>query len=161
MPNHGLHAIAALPRLPCKPRIIASGPQPSRPGPPTMFEIDHLILRVRNTSASVQFYRQLLGLRHEGRAGPFEVLRVNEGSTLDLLAEAPKDSLHLAFRLDRAAFEAVHARLRRMGIAFGGDPWLRDGRAAQQQGAHGWAEALYFYDPDHHNIEVRTHEQTR
>ena len=124
-----------------------------------MLKIDHLILRVSDAKASVQFYQRLLGLHHDGSAAPFEVLRVNDDSTLDLLAEPPKDPAHLAFCLDRHAFEGVRERLQAMGVPFGGDPFVRDGRSASQFGARGWAEALYFSDPDRHNIEVRTHDQ--
>lgn len=45
-----------------------------------------------------------------------------------------------------------------IGIPYGGDPFSRDGRSALQPGARGWAEAIYFFDPDRHNIEVRTHD---
>lgn len=123
-----------------------------------MFQIDHLILRVRDAKVSVNFYRRLLGLGYEGSAAPFEVLRVNDGSTLDLLAEAPKDPMHLAFCLDRSAFEGVRERLQAMAVPFGGGPFVRDGRSAAQWGARGRAEALYFFDPDRHNIEVRTYD---
>ncbi|KAF0815097.1 hypothetical protein IGB42_00174 [Andreprevotia sp. IGB-42] len=40
-----------------------------------MISLDHTILHVRNQAASLHFYRQILGLQHTGRAGPFEVLR--------------------------------------------------------------------------------------
>lgn len=123
-----------------------------------MLELDHLVLRVSDAPASARFYQQVLGLQHEGASGPFEVLRFNAGGTLDLLAAPPQDPMHLAFRLDRAAFDSVRTRLQQMGIAFGGQPFARDGRPAPQRGACGWAESLYFFDPDHHNIEVRTHE---
>ncbi|KRA75697.1 hypothetical protein ASD78_06925 [Lysobacter sp. Root667] len=124
-----------------------------------MLKIDHLILRVSDAKASVLFYRRVLDLAHEGEAGPFQVLRINDDCVLDLLSEPPKDPVHLAFHLDRDAFEVVRDRLRAMEVAFGGDPFVRDGRSAQQYGARGWAEALYFFDPDRHNIEVRTHDR--
>ncbi|MBS0452345.1 MAG: VOC family protein [Proteobacteria bacterium] len=124
-----------------------------------MLQIDHLILRVSDAQASARFYEQILGLRHEGHAAPFEVLRVNDHCTVDLLAEPPKDPAHVAFSLDRAAFDAVRARLQAAGIPFGGTPFSRDGQTAAQMGARGWAQALYFYDLDRHNIEIRTHDE--
>jgi catechol 2,3-dioxygenase-like lactoylglutathione lyase family enzyme len=124
-----------------------------------MMHIDHLILRVSDTKISLRFYQQLLGLHYDGFAEPFEVLRINDGSTIDLLAAPPKDPVHLAFCIDREAFEEVRKRLQVMDIPFGGNPFSRDGRTLSQFGARGWADSLYFYDPDHHNIEVRSYDR--
>ena len=123
-----------------------------------MSELDHLILRVSDAQASARFYERILGLRRDGFCEPFEVLRVSGGTTLDLLAEVPRDPAHLAFRLDRPGFDAVRTCLQAEGIVFGGDPFVRDGRTAPQLGALGWGESLYFSDPDGHSIEVRTHD---
>ncbi|QWP77017.1 VOC family protein [Lysobacter sp. K5869] len=120
--------------------------------------LDHLILRVADAAASARFYRDALGLREEPGPAPFRVLRVDAGTTLDLLQEAPRDAAHLAFRLDRAGFERVRANLDALGVAYGASPFQRDGRSGRQYGAMGAAEALYFFDPDRHNLEIRTHE---
>lgn len=121
-------------------------------------QIDHLILRVGDARASVQFYRQMLGLRHEGQAAPFEVLRVDAGCTIDLLEAPPRDPAHLAFSMDRPAFDAIRARLEAGGIPYGGQPFAPDSKVGVQQGARGPADALYFFDPDRHNIEIRTYD---
>lgn len=127
-----------------------------------MLTLDHIIVRVSDPGASARFYREVLGLRHEGREGPFEIVRVNESLTLDLLGEAPRDPAHLAFCLDRAGFDAVHRRLGEMSIAFGSTPFGRGGGPlAKSQGARGMADAYYFCDPNGHNLEVRSYEQGR
>lgn len=120
--------------------------------------LDHLILRVADAAASARFYRDILGLHEEPAGASLRVLRVDAGTTLDLLQEPPRDSVHLAFRLDRAAFERVRERLFAQRIAYGAAPFQRDGRSGPQAGAMGVAESLYFFDPDRHNLEVRTHE---
>jgi catechol 2,3-dioxygenase-like lactoylglutathione lyase family enzyme len=66
--------------------------------------LDHMILRVRKQAESLRFYQQVLTFKHEGRAGPFDILRVHDGFTLDLMEQAPQDQVHLAFCLERAAF---------------------------------------------------------
>lgn len=124
-----------------------------------MVRLDHLILRVRSAPVSVRFYGEVLGLAHEGRHGPFDVLRIDAGCVIDLLEAEPRDEAHLAFHLDRARFAQVHQRLIAAGIPSGGDPFSRDGRIRPQSGAGGWAEALYFHDPDGHNLEIRTHDE--
>nr|WP_295382596.1 VOC family protein [Pseudoxanthomonas sp.] len=123
-----------------------------------MVRLDHLILRVRSIPVSVSFYREVLGFPHEGRQGPFDVLRIGADSVIDLLQAEPRDPAHLAFHMDPLRFEQTLERLRAAGIAFGGDPFSRDGRIRPQFGAGGWADALYFHDPDHHNLEIRTHD---
>lgn len=121
-----------------------------------MAEIDHLILRVSNPAQSIRFYQDVLGFTHEGRAGPFDIVRVSAGFTLDLLAEPPGQRLHLAFRLDPAHFERVMAQLRERRIPFGGNHMDRTGSQPQPQyGARGLALACYFEDPDGHNLEIR------
>jgi glyoxylase I family protein len=121
-----------------------------------MAEIDHMILRVSDTAQSIQFYEEVLGFRHEGRAGPFEVVRVSEGFTLDLLAQPPDMHLHLAFRVDQSHFERVMVQLRERRIPFGGSHMDRSGSQPQPQfGARGMALACYFEDPDGHNLEIR------
>jgi catechol 2,3-dioxygenase-like lactoylglutathione lyase family enzyme len=118
-----------------------------------------MILRVRSQTESVRFYQQVLAFRHEGRAGPFDILRVHEGFTLDLMEQVPHDPVHLAFCLQRAAFETIHGRLVQLNIPLGNGPFDRSGGpAAKSLGARGMADSLYFYDPDEHNIEIRTYE---
>jgi glyoxylase I family protein len=127
-----------------------------------MISLDHMILRVRNQAESVRFYQQILAFKHEGRADPFDILRVHEGFTLDLIEQVPQDQVHLAFCLERAAFEAVHRRLIQLNIPFGNGPFDRTGGpGAKSLGARGMADALYFYDPDAHNIEIRSYESAR
>jgi catechol 2,3-dioxygenase-like lactoylglutathione lyase family enzyme len=121
-----------------------------------MAELDHMILRVSNPVNAIRFYEDVLGFKHEGRAGPFDIVRVSEGFTLDLLAEPPNAHLHLAFRLDREHFERVMLQLRERRIPFGGNHADRSGSQPQPQyGARGLALACYFEDPDGHNLEIR------
>src|SRR5262245_24152511 len=89
--------------------------------------LDHLVLRVRSLSESIRFYQEVLGFRHEGSDGPFEVIRVNEQLILDLIAEPPRDKLHLALALARADFEAVVKRLIDQKVPYGNGPFARDG----------------------------------
>lgn len=122
----------------------------------TIVHIDHLILHVSSHAESLRFYQQVLGFVHGGRVGPFEILRVNDGFTIDLSQHAPKEPVHLAFSMARADFDAVYRRLRGLGLPHGATPFDRNGGPpAQSVGARGMADAWYFDDPDGHNLEVR------
>lgn len=120
-----------------------------------MIALDHLIVRARRAAESARFYVSVLGFAHEGRRGPFEVLRVNDGLVLDLLEGDACEPMHLAFRLGREEFAVVHRRLLDQDIPFGAGPFDRDGKIGRTLGARGTAEALYFHDPDGHSIEIR------
>jgi catechol 2,3-dioxygenase-like lactoylglutathione lyase family enzyme len=123
-----------------------------------MIVLDHTILRVRDVTRSVAFYAQVLGFVHEGRLGPFDVMRVNDTFTLDLRQSDALHSEHLAFSLDRALFDAIHARIVERGIAFGGSPFdRRNGMVGHSVGARGMAQAIYFDDPDGHALEIRVY----
>lgn len=121
-----------------------------------MILLDHTVLRVRNQRASIRFYEQVLGFPHEGRAEPFEVMRVNDGLTLDLMEETPTDVIHLAFALSGKAFANTGQRLESMGVPYGDSPHSRKGGPPGCWfGARGLADTLYFNDPDGHILEIR------
>ncbi|MDB5906913.1 MAG: hypothetical protein JWP34_1027 [Massilia sp.] len=94
-------------------RRISLNTEPTRAD---MALLDHIIVRVHKPAKSLRFYQDVLGFAYEGQATPFEVVRVNQYLTLDLMQAAPHDPLHLAFSLSRAAFDAVHDRLMALGI---------------------------------------------
>lgn len=122
-------------------------------------ELDHLIVACREPTESAAFYRRVLGFAHEGRAGPFDIVRVGPALTLDLIRQPPHDRMHLAFRMNRSEFDRVYRFLCDSGMAFGGGPFDRSRHGPGQTfGAQGMAESLYFDDPDGHNIEVRCYE---
>ncbi len=125
-----------------------------------MIALDHTIVRVSDLVESVAFYVTVLGFQHLGWAAPFHVIRVNESLTLDLMHENPADRGHLAFSMDRATFDALHDRLIQANIPFGGQPFERQaGPPGKALGAKGTADALYFFDPSGHNLEIRTYQE--
>lgn len=124
-----------------------------------MKQLDHTVLRVSNKKRSLRFYEQIFGFMHEGKAGPFDILRVTDDFTLDLLEEEPRDSIHLAFSMRRTEFNEVKVRLETNRVDFGNGPHDRNDRSpARWFGARGMADALYFHDPDQHILEIRTYE---
>jgi glyoxylase I family protein len=124
-----------------------------------MIVLDHTVLRVSDQAKSVDFYRDVLGLVHEGRAGSFEIMRVNQGFTIDLVEQAPQERIHLAFCVDRRRLETVRRQLAALAIPHGGAPHARDGSPPGATfGARGMAMALYFDDPDGHILEIRSYD---
>ncbi len=125
----------------------------------TGFEIqglDHVALTVRDLDASEAWYREVLGLERvfEGEwdgeprflvAGDsgLALFRVRDGR--DSAEPAPIRALHVAFRVDRASFDAARAALAAREL---------DVRFADHDVAH----SIYFRDPDGHQLELTTYE---
>ena len=125
-----------------------------------MTVIDHLILNINDVSASVAFYVNVLGFKHEGEDGPFTVIRVNESFTMQLAPWGTKGNDHLAFALSRENFDKVFASLKENGIPYG-DSFHNVGSNAgpgSESGAKGMAPTIYMNDPNNHLIEIRTYE---
>jgi len=119
--------------------------------------LDHLILPVQDAAESVAFYTRTLGLRDEGTDGPFSVLRVSPTLTLQLAPWGTKGGEHLAFALEPAEFDALFERLRAAGIPYG-DSFDSVGNMkgpGREGGARGMGDAVYFFDPSRHLLEIR------
>src|SRR6185369_3331566 len=83
-------------------------------------QIDHVILKVNDSRASADFYERVLGFPCEGEQGPFSVVRVSDGFTMQLAPWGTSGGEHLAFAMTRGEFDVVFARVRESGIAYGG-----------------------------------------
>jgi catechol 2,3-dioxygenase-like lactoylglutathione lyase family enzyme len=123
-------------------------------------ELDHLILKVNDRDESVAFYGRVLDIVHEGDDGPFSVLRVTPAFTVQLAPWGTKGGEHLAFALSRTAFDAAFQRLIETEIPYG-DSFHAVGNMrgpGRESGARGEADAVYFFDPNQHLIEIRCYE---
>ena len=122
-----------------------------------MVTLDHLILTVNDRVASVRFYTDVMGFRHEGEDGPFSVIRVSPDTTLQLAPWGTEGGGHLAFALSPEEFHAAFARVREADIAYG-DSYHHVGNMrgpGEETGARGLGPTLYLFDPNGHLIELR------
>jgi catechol 2,3-dioxygenase-like lactoylglutathione lyase family enzyme len=125
-----------------------------------MATIDHLILKVNEIAATVDFYVNVLGFTLEGEDGPFTVIRVSDAFTLQLAPWGTSGNEHLAFALSREVFDEVFARVKAKGISYG-DSFHAVGNnkgPGVESGARGPAPTLYMNDPNKHLIEIRTYD---
>jgi catechol 2,3-dioxygenase-like lactoylglutathione lyase family enzyme len=112
--------------------------------------IDHVALAVRDQQASEEWYREVLGLRRafaeEWGDTPVVVTSDSGGMALFKAPATPGPLLrHIAFRVDRANFEAAQTDLVERGIDFD----FQD---------HGVAHSIYFVDPDGLRLELTTYD---
>jgi catechol 2,3-dioxygenase-like lactoylglutathione lyase family enzyme len=122
--------------------------------------LDHTILEVDDHGTSVAFYRDVVGMRHRGRHGPFEVMEIDDDLTLDLYAVGASASRHLALAMDRHEFDAAFARIKAAGITFGDGPGNPENMRGpgRSGGTHGVTDSVYFHDPDGHILEILTYD---
>jgi catechol 2,3-dioxygenase-like lactoylglutathione lyase family enzyme len=120
--------------------------------------LDHMILPVADLSASIEFYRDVLGLEYGGEDDPFSVMRVTPEFSLLLAPFGMAGGEHLAFAMEPDEFEAVFARIRAAGLEYG-DAYNAVGNMRGPGDERG-AKALYVFDPSRHLIEIR-HYATR
>ncbi|MEV0645811.1 VOC family protein [Phytomonospora sp. NPDC050363] len=87
--------------------------------------LNHTIVPAVDNERAADFFAEVMGLPRlpaVGMNGHFAPVRVNEQLTLDYMTVEEPEGHHLAFDVDEATFDAVLARLRRMGVAYGNSP---------------------------------------
>ncbi len=111
--------------------------------------LNHTIVPARDKERAARFF----GLPFAAAAGHFAPVRVNDALTLDFADAEDFDSHHYAFHVDDAEFDAILARIRAAGIAYGSEPWnLENGKLNAWNGGRG----VYFRDLDGHILELLT-----
>lgn len=116
--------------------------------------LDHVVLRVRDLTKSIAFYRAIMGARIERRLQVPHLVQLRIGdSLLDLVpgrkrkAEADHNMDHYAVRVANLDPVALARRLRKFGIT--------PGDVKDRYGAEGYGPSVYFSDPDGNTLEFK------
>ncbi len=116
-------------------------------------ELNHTIVKVRDKEASATFYRDVLGLDEFTTYGPFTVISLANGATLDFIEDSPVHSQHYAFLVAEDDFDGIRDRIVERGLTYWGDPSRRMvNEINHEDGGRG----LYWDDPDGHFLEIIT-----
>ena len=116
--------------------------------------LNHTIVWCRDKKTSARFLIEILGRRAPARFGPFLVVEVDNGVSLDF-HDTDEDVApqHYAFLIDESDFDAIFARIRERGLDYWADPGrTRRGEINRNDGGRG----VYFPDPDGHLLEIIT-----
>jgi catechol 2,3-dioxygenase-like lactoylglutathione lyase family enzyme len=105
----------------------------------------------------VAFYASILGLADDGVSEPFATLRVTSGLVILIAQWGTEGGEHLAFAMGKPEFDATFDRIKSAGIPYGDrfDTVGSNRGPAPETGAQGIGQAVYFFDPDRHLIEIR------
>ena len=117
-------------------------------------QLNHTIVWCRDKQVSAGFLAEMLGRPAPGAFGPFAVVGLDNGVSMDFhdTVEAIRPQ-HYAFLIDEADFDAVFGRIKAKGLDYWADPARRrPGEINRNDGGRG----VYFPDPDGHFLEVIT-----
>ena len=119
-------------------------------------QLNHTIVWCRDKQASSKFLADMLGRPAPGRFGPFCVVDMDNGVSLDFHdVEDGREvtSQHYAFLISEADFDRVIDKIKSAGLPHWADPARRRaGEINHNDGGRG----VYFPDPDGHFLEVIT-----
>jgi hypothetical protein len=116
-------------------------------------ELNHTIVHTHDKRAGARFVTDVLGLPEPGSFGPFAVVELQNGVSLDFMdVEGEIPTQHYAFLISEAEFDAVAGRLRERGAPTWADPGRRTPGFNTNDGGRG----LYFESPEGHLLEVLT-----
>jgi hypothetical protein len=116
-------------------------------------ELNHTIVSTHDKRAGARFVTEVLGLPEPGSFGPFAVVELENGVSLDFMdVQGEIAAQHYAFLITEEEFDAVSSRLRERGVATWADPGRRTPGFNTNDGGRG----LYFDSPEGHLLEVLT-----
>ncbi len=118
-------------------------------------ELNHTIVTVHDKREAADFFAEILGLPAAVPFGPFLVLELANGVSLDFADKNHGDVVprHYAFLVDEGEFDEIFGRLTERGLDYWADPSKnRPGEINHNDGGRG----VYWEDPNGHFLEIIT-----
>ena len=117
-------------------------------------QLNHTIIWCRDQKRSAGFLAEMLGRPAPSHFGPFEVVELDNGISLDFHEKQGEIAWqHYAFLIGEQEFDQVYGRIRARSLRHWADPGQEhEGEINRRDGGRG----VYFEDPDGHLLEVLT-----
>jgi catechol 2,3-dioxygenase-like lactoylglutathione lyase family enzyme len=120
-------------------------------------QLNHTIVNVTDSTVSSTFLSEMLGVAAPVSFGPFMVVEVDNGVSLDFIDVGPDygdiETAHYAFLVGEDDFDVIFGRIQERGLQYWADPH------GHQPGAinhHDGGRGVYWRDPDGHVLEIIT-----
>ena len=116
--------------------------------------LNHTIVNVADKRESARFVADVLGLPAPAPYGPFLVVELGNGVSLDFSdAEPPIATQHYAFLVSEDDFDQIFGRIIDRGLEYWADPFKRrPGEHNTNDGGRG----VYWHEPSGHFLEIIT-----
>ena len=116
--------------------------------------LNHTIVFCTDQQQSAEFLTEMLGRPPAERFGPFLVVDMDNGVSLDFMSDdRPLKPQHYAFLISEDEFDQIYSRITERGLAHWADPHRsQPGTINHNDGGRG----VYFAGPDDHLYEVIT-----
>jgi hypothetical protein len=117
-------------------------------------ELNHTIVGAKDREATAAFLVEMLGLAPAPVFGPFRVVELSNGVSLDVMQwDGPLALNHYAFLVSEDEFDQIWGRIKERGLTYWADPFhSMPGEINTNDGGRG----LYWCDPNGHNLEIIT-----
>jgi catechol 2,3-dioxygenase-like lactoylglutathione lyase family enzyme len=117
-------------------------------------DLNHTIIWCRDRQRSATFLTEILGRPAPVAFGPFLVVELDNGVSLDFYETADEIApQHYAFLIGEKEFDEIFGRIRARELSFWADPRrTKAGQINRNDGGRG----VYFEDPDGHLLEIIT-----
>lgn len=117
-------------------------------------QLNHTIVHASDRDTTADFLTSILGLPDAGTYGPFRVVELANGVSLDVVQDGGRITpQHYAFLVADDEFDPILDRIKERGLTFWADPFHRqEGQVNHNDGGRG----VYWADPDGHNLEIIT-----
>ena len=119
-------------------------------------QFNHTIAGSRDAVAGARFLTEILGLPAATQYGPFQVVEVSNGVSIDFMdfgRDADIAGIHYAFLVTEEEFDEIWGRIKERGLDFWADPHTgRRGEINHNDGGRG----VYWQHPDGHLLEIIT-----
>jgi hypothetical protein len=116
-------------------------------------ELNHTIVASRDSKTAAASLADLLGLPAPSQFGPFQVVQVANGVSLDFMTSSEIHPQHYAFLLTEAEFDQVFGRIQEHEMTYWAEPGHHEeGEINTRDGGRG----VYFDSPDGHILEILT-----
>jgi catechol 2,3-dioxygenase-like lactoylglutathione lyase family enzyme len=122
-------------------------------------QLNHTIVSAKDKRESATFFAEVLGVAPPTPFGPFLVVTLDNGVSLDFLNDYGLDDdgrvhpQHYAFLVTETEFDEILGRIRARGLPYWADPGqTRLGEINTNDGGRG----VYWEDPGGHILEIIT-----